>query len=61
MGELTLEYSKQEFETMRENVLESLHGDELAAALAAIDKNIETAFDDAEAAAEGKAQLPIAE
>ncbi|MFD7428404.1 hypothetical protein ACFV6Z_15350 [Streptomyces sp. NPDC059818] len=60
-NELRLEYSKQEFETMRENVLESLHGDELAAALASIDKNIEGAFDDTEAAAEGKAQLPIAD
>ena len=59
--ELKLEYSKQEFESIRENILESMHGDELAAALAAIDKNLEDAFDDAEAAAEGKAQLPIAE
>ncbi|MFF7183257.1 hypothetical protein [Streptomyces sp. NPDC008121] len=57
--ELTLEYSKQEFESMRENMLESLHGDELAASLAAIDRHIEDAFDDTET--EGKAQLPIAE
>ncbi|WP_406420907.1 hypothetical protein [Streptomyces sp. NBC_00842] len=57
--ELKLEYSKQEFESMRENVLESLHGDELAAALASIDKSLETAFDDTEAG--GKAALPIAE
>ncbi|MFE4330167.1 hypothetical protein ACFRQM_12075 [Streptomyces sp. NPDC056831] len=57
--ELKLEYSKQEFESMRENVLETLHGDELAAALASIDKSLETAFDDTEAG--GKAALPIAE
>ncbi|SCD61215.1 hypothetical protein [Streptomyces sp. PpalLS-921] len=57
--ELKLEYSKQEFESMRENMLESLHGDELAASLAAIDRHIEDAFDDTET--EGKAQLPIAE
>ncbi|MFJ3084756.1 hypothetical protein ACIPJG_34105 [Streptomyces halstedii] len=57
--ELTLEYSKQEFESMRENMLESLHGDELAASLAAIDRHIEDAFDDTET--EGKVQLPIAE
>ncbi|MEW2177140.1 hypothetical protein AB0890_12525 [Streptomyces sp. NPDC005406] len=58
--ELKLEYSKQEYTAMREAVLEAMHGDELAAALAAIDRDIETAFDDAEAG-EGKARLPIAE
>ncbi|MFF2405725.1 hypothetical protein [Streptomyces sp. NPDC058092] len=57
-GELKLEYSKQEFQAMRASVLESLHGDELAAALSSIDKNLEDAFDDVEAG--GKAQLPIA-
>ncbi|MFS0697810.1 hypothetical protein [Streptomyces nitrosporeus] len=57
--ELKLEYSRQEYESMRESILESLHGDDLAAALASIDRNIETAFDDTEVT--GKAQLPIAE
>ncbi|MFD5874010.1 hypothetical protein [Streptomyces sp. NPDC060322] len=57
--ELTLEYSKQEYTAMRAAVLENMHGDDLAAALAAIDRDLETAFDDTEAT--GKAQLPIAE
>ncbi|MEU0397941.1 hypothetical protein ABZ208_35350 [Streptomyces sp. NPDC006208] len=56
--ELTLEYSRQEWEEMREKALESLHGDQLAAALAVFDKEIETAFDDS--GDEGKAGLPIA-
>lgn len=58
--ELRLEYSRQEYEAMREAVLENMHGDELAGALAAIDRDIETAYDDTEAG-EGKARLPIAE
>lgn len=57
--ELTLEYSRQEWEQMRKNVLESQHGDELAASLAMIDKSMEDAFDDTEAT--GKALLPIAD
>jgi hypothetical protein len=57
--ELKLEYSKQELQQMRENVLETQHGDELAASLSVIDKNIEEAFDDTEIT--GKAPLPIAD
>ncbi|MFD4745051.1 hypothetical protein ACFWOS_06280 [Streptomyces rubiginosohelvolus] len=56
--ELKLEYSRQELQTMREGVQESLHGDELAATLRQIDQQIEDAYDDVEA--EGKAELPIA-
>lgn len=56
--ELTLEYSKQEYERMRESALETLHGDALAGALAHFDKELETAIDDT--AEEGKAGLPIA-
>ncbi|MEV5261745.1 hypothetical protein AB0L02_27360 [Streptomyces anulatus] len=56
--ELKLEYSRQEYESMREGVLETLHGDELAAALRQIDLSIEDAYDDTEAS--GKAELPIA-
>lgn len=57
--ELTLEYSRQEWEQMREKVLETKHGDELAAALSTIDGAMEDAYDDVEEA--GKAQLPIAD
>lgn len=57
--ELTLEYSRQELQQMRERMLENLHGDQLAGALVTIDAEIETAFDDVEEA--GKAQLPIAD
>lgn len=57
--ELRLEYSKQEYEQMREKVCESLHGDELANALTQLDKEIETAYDDT--AESGKAGLPIAD
>lgn len=57
--ELTLEYSRQEWEQMREKVLESKHGDELAAALTTIDAAMEDAYDDVEEA--GKARLPIAD
>ncbi|MFC8290074.1 hypothetical protein ACFUJ0_06070 [Streptomyces sp. NPDC057242] len=57
--ELTLEYSRQELMEMRENVAASMHGAERAAALEAIDKDIEEAFDDT--AEEGKARLPIAD
>ncbi|MFI9005105.1 hypothetical protein [Streptomyces sp. NPDC053541] len=56
--ELRLEYSRQELLRMREAVLKAKHGDELAAALAALDEQIETAYDDE---AEGKAPLPIAD
>ncbi|MGW6395405.1 hypothetical protein ACWFR1_34055 [Streptomyces sp. NPDC055103] len=57
--ELTLEYSRQELIEMREKVASSTHGAERAAALEALDKDIEDAFDDTEA--EGKATLPIAD
>ncbi len=56
--ELTLEYSRQELEEIREQVIESKHGDELAAILTSLDQQIETAFDDS--GEEGKAGLPIA-
>jgi hypothetical protein len=56
--ELTLEYSRQELELIREQVVEAKHGDELAAILTSLDKEIETAFDDS--GDEGKAGLPIA-
>jgi hypothetical protein len=57
--ELTLEYSRQEWKEMREKVLETKHGDELAAALTTIDAAMEDAYDDVEEA--GKARLPIAD
>ncbi|MFI6700321.1 hypothetical protein ACIBJC_15310 [Streptomyces sp. NPDC050509] len=57
--ELKLEYSRQELEQIRKNILENTHGDQLAAALTAIDQQMETAFDDV--AEEGKAELPIAD
>ncbi|MFD6531587.1 hypothetical protein [Streptomyces sp. NPDC060184] len=57
--ELKLEYSRQEWERIREDVVSTQHGDQLAAALVTIDAAIETAFDDTET--EGKAQLPIAD
>jgi hypothetical protein len=57
--EVKLEYSRQEYEVQREEVLKTLHGDELANALQKIDEEIETAFDDLEVT--GKAQLPIAD
>ncbi|MFE1543606.1 hypothetical protein ACFW61_24440 [Streptomyces microflavus] len=56
--ELSLEYSKQEYEEMRNGLLASLHGDELAAALQQIDAAMEDAYDDTEVL--GKAGLPIA-
>ncbi|MEU3972338.1 hypothetical protein [Streptomyces bacillaris] len=56
--ELKLEYSRQEYQEMREGILGALHGDELAAALQQIDAAMEDAYDDVEAA--GKAELPIA-
>jgi hypothetical protein len=55
---LTLEYSRQELELIREQVIEAKHGDELAAILTSLDKEIEDAFDDS--GEEGKAGLPIA-
>ncbi|TLQ45751.1 hypothetical protein [Streptomyces marianii] len=57
--ELKLEYSKQEWERMRDDAKENLHGDQLAAALATFEKHIADAIDDDEEA--GKAQLPVAD
>lgn len=57
--ELRLEYSKQELLEMRERAADSMAGEDRAAALAKLDEEIETAYDDS--ANEGKAHLPIAE
>jgi hypothetical protein len=56
--ELKLEYSRQEWEQMRDNAVDHLHGEELAAALAHFDKEIEGALDE-KVEGEGKVQLPI--
>jgi hypothetical protein len=56
--ELELQYSKGELRQIRDQVAETLNGDQLAAALAQLDEQIEQAYDDEEG--EGKAQLPIA-
>jgi hypothetical protein len=56
--ELRLEFSRQEYEQRREEVMEKLQGDDLAAALQAIDAELETAFDDPDDA--GKARQPFA-
>lgn len=55
--ELTLEYSRQEYQEMRSAVVDNLTGAELAAALEQLDGEMATAIDEAED--EGKAQLPI--
>ncbi|MFF8839574.1 hypothetical protein [Streptomyces sp. NPDC015130] len=57
--ELKLEYSRQEWQEMRDRAAENLVGAERAAALAQFDAEIETAFDDT--SEEGKAGLPIAD
>lgn len=57
--ELRLEYSKQEWERMRDAAVERLHGEELAAAIDTFEKNIADAID--EDGDEGKVQLPIAD
>ncbi|MFD3654329.1 hypothetical protein [Streptomyces sp. NPDC058620] len=57
--ELSLDYSRQEWEEIRKNIVDTQHGDELAASLIKIDAAIETAYDDT--STEGKAGLPIAE
>lgn len=57
--ELTLEYSKGELIQIRETVAEATTGEERAAALAALDKQIAEAHEDPEE--EGKAQLPVAD
>lgn len=56
--ELELSYSAGELREMRKQVAESLHGDELAAALAQLDSEIAEAFEDPDD--EGKASLPVA-
>lgn len=57
--ELTLEYSKGELIQIRETVAEATTGEERAAALAGLDKQIAEAHEDPEE--EGKAQLPVAD
>lgn len=57
--ELKLDYTKAEWQEMRQKVLGTQHGDELAASLQMIDEQIDTAWDDPDDA--GKAQLPIAD
>jgi len=57
--ELKLEYSKQEWQTMRDSAVERLHGEELAAALEEFERLIEQADDDPEES--GKARPPIAD
>ena len=57
--ELKLDYTRGEWREMRQKVLDTQHGDELAASLQMIDQQIETAWDDPEES--GKAQLPIAD
>ncbi|MEV6571872.1 hypothetical protein [Streptomyces sp. NPDC051577] len=55
--ELQLEYSRSELELMRAEAAEHATGEERAAALARLDAEIETAYDDTED--EGKASLPV--
>lgn len=55
-GELTLEYSKGEYQQMRDDAAESLSGDQRAAVLERLDAEIETAYEDP-----GKAERPIAD
>jgi hypothetical protein len=55
--ELRLEFSKAEYRRFREELMERLTGDDLAAALEKIDAEIETAYEDPEDE-EGKAELP---
>lgn len=54
--ELTLQYSRSEYLEMREAIQKTLTGNELAAALEAIDAEMADAYDDEES---GKAGLPI--
>jgi hypothetical protein len=56
--ELTLEYSKSELTHIRDQVAETLSGDQRAAALEQLDAEIEKAYEEPEG--EGKVQLPIA-
>jgi hypothetical protein len=57
--EVRLEYSKQEYEAMREGLVQRLNGDDLAAALDHLDKQIAEAFDEQDVDGSGKASLPI--
>lgn len=57
--ELTLEHSKGELMLMRENVIDSVPPDQLAAVLEKLDEEIAAAHEDPDD--EGKAQLPIAD
>lgn len=56
-GELKIEYSRQELLAWQEHFRETMTGAELAANLARIDKDLESAPDDPDQ--EGKAALPI--
>lgn len=56
-GELKLEYSRSEWEQMREMAAEQMTGDQRAATLETFDKEIAEAYDDGQ----GKAPLPIAD
>lgn len=56
--ELQLEYSKQEYQAMRDAIAENGSGPEQGAQLEAIDRDMATAIDEEDD--EGKAQLPIA-
>lgn len=57
--ELSLEYTRQEWQQMRDAAVERLHGEELAAALEEFDRHIAEADDDPEES--GKALPPIAD
>lgn len=56
--ELTLEYSRQEYQAMRDAIATNGTGPEQAAQLEAIDREMASAIDEADD--EGKASLPIA-
>lgn len=58
--ELKLEYSKQELQQMRDQVDANMTGSDREMALARLDQEIESAYDDGNEEA-GKALLPIAE
>lgn len=55
--ELTLEHSKGELLLMREQVVESVPADQLAAVLEKLDQEVAEAFEDPDE--EGKASLPV--
>ncbi len=57
--ELELQYSKAEWLEMRETASENLTGDQLAAALTQIDKEIETAYDDPDDVGKAGSKLAV--